>query len=682
MSPPSAPELPPSAPSLDLRALAPLVVLIVGASFVLVRSDAVHGYGPFAPALAAAVWIGVWTLAALGCGRPLTRILNAGTDASWESEVMAAIAGSAVLVGCAAVLSTVHLFRPWPLLMALLALALAGVVDVVRHPLPWPAIELRFGPLLGLGAVAVLIATSVSPFYDQWHQHLGFPWVWLQGGTIRALPHDWYSFMPVNSSLLFAYGLGTLGQWSAQLVHWWCGVVAVLATGALARRTVGGSAAIWTVWIVATTPVVLHLATTAGSDLVLAMFAAGAWLALSRTVAEGDGPLRWWIATGVCVGLAVGTKYIALGTVAIPIAFGAVVLHRPWRRDVEGRRFVPHAALAAVTAAVTFSPWAVRNFWATGNPLFPFANRLFASTLRAPFEVAGGFSTTLSGLDPSIGHLVRGLDLASFTASIDGFPSIGFLYIALVALPVVAWPRLRRRPGMPALAAGTVAGVGFWLVTMHVSRYLVPVLVPMSVLLGAALGDLTNRLSAGLRASVGVLVGWLVALTLAGSMTPIGMERLGAALGVVSIDPLLARWVSSMPSLEAVASLDDDAVVLLVAEARALGFERPVLFSDPYRDPLLLDLVRSSASREQLVDTLTAAGVTHVLANRWEAVRSSRLRGNERFFVVADPRVEGLLADFCSRCLDPVWTAPGLVLYRLVPACDAPAPGGADLATW
>jgi len=668
--------------SLDLRFAPALAALIVGIVFVLVRADATAGYGPFAAIIAAVAWIVAWTLAVLGSGRPLVRWLTGSPDGGWENEVIAAIAGTAVLVVCAAFLSVVGLFRPWPLLTTVLVWATAGALDLFRRTMRAPAIDLRVGPLIGIAAVTALIATAVSPFYDQWHQHLGFPWIWLQSGSINALPHDWYSFMPVNSSLLFSYGLGTLGPWSAQIVHWWSGVVTVLAIGSLATRSGERSASLWAVWIFATTPVVLHLATTAGSDLVVSMFAAGAWIALLRTVEDEARSGRWWIVAGACVGLAAGTKYIALGTVAVPIGVGALVLHRPWRGADRSRLFVRQSFLGLASTAVTFSPWAIRNFVATGNPLFPFANRVFGMTLRLPADSAGGFSTALSGFNTSFGHLVSGLDLKSFEASIDGFPSIGFVYIALLSMVALMWLRLRRAPGLSALSVGALAGVGFWLITMHVSRYLVPVLVPAAAVLGAAMAGMMHRLPALLRRGVAVVVGLVFALTLAGSVTPIGFERLGSTLGVAPIEPLLARWVSSTPAFETVSLLDEDARILMVAEARALGFERSVEFSDPYRDPLLLELARESAGTAELAERLAEMGVTHVLANRWEAVRSARLRGNNRFFVVRNPDVAHRLDDFCARCLEPVWSDSGLFLYRLVADGTVAEPGGADLAAW
>ena len=82
-----------------------------------------------------------------------------------------------------------------------------------------------------LWLIALAVAATVTTFYDQWHQHLGFPWLWLREGSIHVIPRNFYSYMPVNSSLMYAYGLGSLGAWSAQAIHWWSGVVTVLSAG-------------------------------------------------------------------------------------------------------------------------------------------------------------------------------------------------------------------------------------------------------------------------------------------------------------------------------------------------------------------------------------------------------------------------------------------------------------------
>ena len=655
--------------------------LVAVAGWVLIRADAAGGYGPLAALLLSIVWIAVWTLAALGSGRPVVRFLAAGVDSGWEEKVISAIAGTGVLTASAWVLSLVGWFRPWPLMVVLLLWAVAGIVDLIRRPIAVPKVDPRLLPLAALSVVALLVAATLSPFYDQWHQHLGFPWVWLQDGSIHTLSRDWYSYMPVNSSLLFAYGLKSLGPWSAQVVHWWCGLVTVMAVWALAKRVGTPGAGLWAAWIFVTTPTVLHLSTTAGTDLVVTIFAGGAWMALLRTIDHGGRPSRWWAFAGVCVGLAVGTKYIALGTVALPVAVGAVALHRPWRGVDVLRSSVRGAALAFAFAVATFAPWAVRNFAETGNPLFPFVNGPFRNLLKVPADSAEEFSSWLSGLDLSFHHVIAGLDLGTFQASIDGFPSIGFAYLPLLAVAVLSWRHLHNA-GWRALGVGAAAGVGFWLVTLHVSRYIVPVLVPAAVVLAVGLAATLRQVSGRLRAPLVALVGLVFMVNIAASVSFLGLERLSCTLGVAEVEPILARWVSSSPAFDPVSKLPEDAKVLLVGEARALGFERPVEFEHPYRVSRLQELAGAASDHRDIAARLTSEGVTHVLINRWEVDRIIRLLNRRSFFEWSDPVAAERLDRFSRECLAPVWEGSGLGLFRIVPDCTASPPAAEGFAGW
>ncbi|MCW8984039.1 MAG: glycosyltransferase family 39 protein, partial [Thermoanaerobaculales bacterium] len=342
---------------------AAVVMLVAGLGFVLVRAQWAGGFGVVAVVCLAGGWIGVWTLAALGAGRPVARWVGAGDEVLQDDPLIAVIAGAGVLVACAAVLSVFGWFRPIPLMIVLVGWAAFGSFRLKRSSGYMPRLGVVTVPLLGLAGIALLVAATVSPFYDQWHQHLGFPWIWLADGSVHPIPRNWYSYMPVNASMLYGYGLRVLGPWSAQAIHWWCGVVTVLAVARLAGRAEKRSAATYGVIVLATTPTFLRLMTVAGSDLVVAVFAAGSWLGLLQTAGDAKRAPRWWVYSGVCVGLAIGAKYTAIGTVALPIAAAAVALHRPWRGDRSWTQFVSGGSLALVSALAAFTPWAVRNLF-------------------------------------------------------------------------------------------------------------------------------------------------------------------------------------------------------------------------------------------------------------------------------------------------------------------------------
>jgi len=671
----------PSRRRIEWMPVVAVVCLLSGVALTVVRPGVAAGLAPVVDVLVSLVWVMVVSLASIGAGTAVGAWLGVRPARRVEWIAVVCVAGSGVLVAGAGALSVVGWFRPAPLLGMLLVLAVLGVVALWRRPVSWPRVPFALVPLAGVWAVALIVAGTVSPFYDQWHQHLGFPWLWLDQGSITTMATDLYTYMPVNSSLLFAFGLKVLGAWSAQAVHWWCGVVTVVAVAATTRRIGPNGAAVWSVWLVATMPTVLVLATTAGSDLVVTMYAAGAWLGLVMTVEEHDRRSRWWVFSGVCVGLAVGTKYTALGTVAVPVAAAGIVLHRPWASRARAVSLLRGAGAGVVAAFAALGPWLVRNLVVAGNPMFPFLNRPFLDTLRVDPDQAVAFEAWLSGFDLSLSHLVSGLDLGVFTPPMDGFPPVGLLVLAVVGLTVVSLPWVRRPYGA-ALLVGSVAGIAFWLTGLHVCRYLLPALLPALVVTACAVQLIVERATPAVRRSAVAAIVVLIAWSLATTPTRLGLDRLEVALGLESESSVLQRWVSSWPALEAVDELGEGARVLLVAEARAYGFTRPVHLQDPYGEPMLVALAGRTSSAEDIASELSGSGITHMLANRWEMRRVAELHRRQRYFEVDDPLVRDRLSGFARACLEPTWAAPGLVLYALRPACDVAPPGGEAMVSW
>lgn len=652
--------------------------LVLGLGTVLLVGQSMHGFGPVGSLLTVVLWIGLWTLGTIGAGSAVVAWCSTGHPRSDEDIVIACIAGSAVLAGATVLLSFAGWFRPGPLLGLLVAAAVLGAFELFRRPTIRPALEKRTLAIAALWMIALAVTATVTTFYDQWHQHLGFPWLWLSEGSIHLIPRNYYSYMPVNSSLMYAFGLGSLGAWSAQAIHWWSGVMTVLVCGLMGRRVVADGGGWWAGMIMATTPAVVHLAASGGSDLVVTMFGAAAWLALLRTRDEGALQIRWWLMAGAFAGLAAGTKYTALGTVALPLAAAALALHAPWKTGSIGA-FIRGAGAATLGGAVTLGPWVIRNFLATGAPLFPFMTGPFRQMLKTDPATLDRFSGWLSGFDLRLDHLVDGLDLGTFTAPVGGFAPAGLLWLGCAAATVVVLPGLRK-PTTAALVAGTVVGIGFWLTGLHVVRYLLPALIPMAAVLGGGLAMTLRSSTRSTRWAIVSLVLVSVAWNLTTMLHPVGFQRLGCTLGLNPVAPLLERWVSSSLAFEEVAKLPKNAKILLVAESRALGFERAVELEHPFGESRLEEIARLNDSIDEMAAVLAGEGFTHVLTNRWEARRIAGMRYRPRYFIHGNEQTMDRLDRFARQCLDPVWLGHGVSIYRLDPSCASS--GAGDLANW
>jgi len=618
------------------------------------------------------LWLLVFTAACAGLGWPVLRSLAGSRATSTEDWVVALAAGAGVLTAAAWVWSLLGLLRPLPLTVTLVAAAALGAIPLGRerarflHAVraPTPVVI----PLTLLAGCTVLTALTLAPLYDQWHQHLGFPYQWLRHGHFSTLPRNFYSGMPANMSFLYTYGLALLGPAAAQLTHWWMGALSVAGVACLARRASTVTAGRWAALIFAGTPTVMALSTSGLSDLGIAAWGAAAWLLVLRFGAvDRPSPPAAWALCGAFVGLAVGCKYVALSSVALPVAAAAVLLLLGPGSTAALRRAGPVRLLAvAGGATATFGPWAVRNLATTGNPFFPYFANLFGTLTGRDQGTAAEVARWVGDIVLSWDHLRQGLDLAAFSSRGDGFSPTGCLYVVLI--PVALVLHLDRRTGRleRALALGGLLGLLAWMAGLQGARYLIGTFVPLAAALAATVARWVEDLSYPLRRAVVTLLACLLACNVAIAMTPLGLQRLGASLGLVPLDGVMRHWVSHWGALHFVnQSLPPDARLLLVAEARGLLVDRDIELEHAIHVPLLVELAESSPDDGAMAEALHRRGVTHLLVNRQEARRMAAMAGRGDYFATSSPEAAQRLARFFAARLEPLWEEHGVGVYRL-----------------
>jgi hypothetical protein len=641
------------------------------AGAVLWRYQRVQSPEPLAAIALIAGWLVVLTLACAGAGVPVWRLAaRRGADALAEWIVALAL-GAGALAAVAAGLGTIGLLRPWALLAVLAMLAPAGARELLRHRFEW-RIGVPHGArtpaaiAVACAALTLLTAVTPSPFYDQLHYHLAFPFHWLRDGHLTVFPRHAYSFFPATHSLLYAYALAALGTGAAQAVHWWAGALAVAGIGTLAAAGRGPRAGWWAAAIAAATPSLMLLATWAAADLAVLAFMVAALLAVhlaARDAALAARPAPWLLA-GVLVGFAVGCKYLAGVTVAVPVGIAALLVRVP-RGGLGALR---RGALVVTGATLAFAPWLARNAIVTGDPVYPFLSKVFAAPLAAHgmADVA-----RVAALIPGSGwEHPTAAQLATLTtfAPVGDAGAIGPAYLAL--LPVAAWAAWRGRRGLGGvLAATAVAAVAGWAAGPPTGRYLLPALVPLAALAGTgaqrALGVAprpARRWLAGLLAAV-------VVWSALGGTTPLELSRLACTLGRGSADEIMARYASYWPAVRVVNErLPDDARVLLVGESRAMYLDRDVVLDDPFVTPLLVTLAEAQPSAEAVAAELQRRGITHLLFNRHEAARIAELNGRAELLAPLSPGGRERVETLFDRCLAPVASA-GAVEVLAVTRC-------------
>ncbi len=180
-------------------------------------------------------------------------------------------------------------------------------------------------------------------------------------------------------------------------------LTAVLIIAFLYRRIYSSTGAFLGGFLFLSLPVIVKLSITVYVDLGLIFFSTAALLQLLRWAETGFRPKHIVIA-GIFTGLCLGTKPNGLLSflflvLAIPFLYRPGtelnLSHLNDERRAHSLRFILLRPLGwftafVVIAIIVYSPWMLRNYVWTGNPIYPMAQSLFSSNatpIRAESEV-------------------------------------------------------------------------------------------------------------------------------------------------------------------------------------------------------------------------------------------------------------------------------------------------------
>lgn len=369
-------------------------------------------------------------------------------------------------------------------------------------PVPQTAGSAALRAALGaLFAIYLVAALSPETGGDALGFRLAAPLRWSAEGAITALPQMLASYGVFLAETLDLLGLALAGPSVVKLLQWG---LALLLLHSAARdvldREARNRATLWLFPFFAST-VVWWQFSAGFNDVVQLLFVHCALLSLQRWRREGHGGWLW--ATGICAGAAAATKLNG----AFAVVMVALLLLVPTSRRGSWRAYMSSAVRVGAGFASVFLPWAMRSLYLTGNPLFPYANRIFHSPLgrNVPSEWSIGVGTDFASI-LQIPVLLfteprRFAELGTFHPS--------FLVLApIVVVAVVLGARRARFWG-----AATLLAAALWAFSMQNMRY--GIVVAWCATMAGAIGleDLHGRLR--LRATQ-VLVGTATTLALLG----------------------------------------------------------------------------------------------------------------------------------------------------------------------
>jgi hypothetical protein len=524
--------------------------------------------------------------------------------------------------------------------------------------------------------LAVLLLASVPPVdRDALTHHLAVPKLYLKYGGIHEIPHVPFSYYPMNLDLLYLIPLYFGNDIVPKYIHLTFGLLtAGLIFSYLRRKLDSLFYAMLGGLLFLSLPVIIKLSVTVYVDLGLIFFSTASLLQLLRW-SETNFRLRHLVLAGIFAGLCLGTKpngMLAVFLLALTVPF-------LYRRAAGGRAGLPQevsyrdnsgrqgfkslgwAVLFAAVAAVVFSPWMIRNYAWTGNPLFPLAQNLFGPskpTISDP-DTAGGEAVTGNESEESnpngdsgFGHFavrklifgeslleILAIPVRIFIQGQDDNPRLfdGRLNPYLLIFPLVAVfafkgrgrsPRIGLEIGVLGMFALLYLLFAFFLVDMRI-RYIGPIIPPLTILAVFGLHDLVGIIrsrfsvrgqSLGLSA-VGAVLMVLMGLNAAYLVTQFRIiDPMSYLQGRLSRDEYIQKYRSEYAAISfANRHLPEEARILSLFNGNRIYYSNRDMISG---NEMFSQAVRASQSPAELIRSLQQSGISYLLVrmdlfNQW-----------------------------------------------------------------
>ena len=224
----------------------------------------------------------------------------------------------------------------------------------------------------------LLILAAVPPVSrDALTHHLFVPRLYLEHGGIYEIPNIPFSYYPMNLDLLYMIPLYFGNDILPKYIHFaFALATAGLIYNYLKTRLTKNYGLLGALFFLSI-PIIVKLSITVYVDLGLMFFTTASILLLFRWLDSGY-KIKFLLMAGVFLGLAAGTKYNGLISLfLLPLFVPVLYLRTHPDTQKNNLKSIGAATIFLSAALIIFSPWLIRNYAWTGNPIYPLHNALF-----------------------------------------------------------------------------------------------------------------------------------------------------------------------------------------------------------------------------------------------------------------------------------------------------------------
>ncbi|HUV60419.1 MAG TPA: glycosyltransferase family 39 protein [Desulfatiglandales bacterium] len=496
--------------------------------------------------------------------------------------------------------------------------------------------------LVFLLIISITILASVPPVSkDALVHHLAVPKLYIKHGGMYEIPSMVFSYYPMNLNMLYLISLYFGNDIVPKFIHFSFALLTAWLIFNYLRRRINAIYALLGVIFFLSIPIIIKLSITVYVDLGIIFFSTASLLLLFKWIEKGFS-LKLLILSASFCGLAVGTKYNGLVTLFL-LTFFVPFLYLRHQQDKNPNflKAAGYGILFLFIAFIFFSPWMIRNYLWTTNPIFPLYDHWFN-----PQDVTDRQSIGLFAYRSLVYHetwwQMALLPVRIFFQGQDGNPQYfdGRLNPFLFFLPFFAFYGIRRDPAIirnekKIMLTFVVLFFAFAFFSSSLRiRYISPVIPPLVIL--SIFGvrktvEAIRKFNSRSARSIGLAIIFVILSFALWLNTNYVLHQYKYVIpfnyldGTLTRDEYIEKYRFEYPALRYInKNLPEDTRILFIFLGnRGYYCNREYIFDMNNNKSILRQFLKMSDSAEDLLLRLKRMEITHLLIshdifNRWK----------------------------------------------------------------
>ncbi len=222
-------------------------------------------------------------------------------------------------------------------------------------------------------------------FYDSMLYHLAVPNFYYQNNGFKLWENNFLSNLPLTIEFYYLYFITGKVFMLTKLINLISSFGILIVVHNIYRETINKSSTLLLL-VVYSIPQFGFLSSSSKPDITSILFVLLTVFFFIRYVKKGD--REFLLMSAVFSGLSISSKYINV------FYIGAMILAYIFMEGKINKKIISNVMIVLIISFIIISPWLVKNIILTGNPVYPYLNKIFKSRYWTP-ELTNNFSQTI-----------------------------------------------------------------------------------------------------------------------------------------------------------------------------------------------------------------------------------------------------------------------------------------------